>query len=107
MELLPAELRATLPPLYAQEKVKDKIVHIKFFTPWTNWTWYVTEGGVEDDDFLLFGYVKGFEEEWGYFSLNELQAIRGPAGLTIERDLFFTPKPFSKLKTKWNAEGTE
>ena len=33
MELLPQELRATLPKLYAQEKNKDPIVHVKFFTP--------------------------------------------------------------------------
>lgn len=104
MQLLPAELRAQLPALYAQEKVKDKIVYLKFFTPWTNWTWYVTEGGPDGDDFIFFGYVIGFEEEWGYFSLNEMQAIRGPGGLTIERDLHFQPTPFSKLKTKWSEK---
>jgi hypothetical protein len=107
MQLLTAELRAQLPPLYAQEKIKDKIVHLKFFTPWSNWTWYATEGGPEDEDFIFFGYVIGFEEEWGYFSLNEMQAIRGPGGLTIERDLHFPPTPFSKLKTKWNDKGEE
>lgn len=104
MQLLPPELRAQLPALYAQEKIEDKLVYAKFFTPWSNWTWYVTEGSPEDDDFLLFGYVIGFEEEWGYFSLNEMQALRGPGGLTIERDLHFEPTPFSKLKTKWNNE---
>ena len=44
MELLTAELRKRLPPLYAQEKNKDPIVHIKLFTPDSSWTWYVTEG---------------------------------------------------------------
>lgn len=107
MQLLTEELRAQLPALYAQEKVQDKIVHLKFFTPWSNWTWYVTEGGVEDEDFIFFGYVIGFEEEWGYFSLNELQSIRGPGGLTIERDLHFNPTPFSQLKTKWNANAAD
>ena len=33
MELLTAELRKCLPPLYSQEKNKDQVVHIKFFTP--------------------------------------------------------------------------
>ena len=59
MELLPRELRKCLPPLYSQEKTEDPIVHIKFFTPDSQWTWYVTEGSEDDDDFLFFGYVVG------------------------------------------------
>ena len=97
MQLLTDELRARLPALYAQENEKDPMVHAKFFTPWSNWTWFVTEGSQEDEDFIFFGYVIGFEKEWGYFSLNELQSARGPAGLTIERDLHFTPKRKSEL----------
>ena len=97
MQLLTDELRASLPALYAQENEKDPMVHAKFFTPWSNWTWFVTEGSQEDEDFIFFGYVIGFEKEWGYFSLNELQSARGPAGLTIERDLHFTPKRKSEI----------
>ena len=37
----------------------DPIVHTKFFTPDSNWTWYVTEGETEEDDFRFFGYVCG------------------------------------------------
>jgi hypothetical protein len=69
----------------------------KFFTPWTSWTWYITEGSPEDDDFIFFCYVIGQEREWGYSSLNELESIRGPGGLTIERDLHFNPKPRSEI----------
>ena len=64
MELLPAELRAVLPRLYAQEKIEDPVIHAKFFTPDSNWTWYVTGGETEEDDFRFFGYVCGMEEEW-------------------------------------------
>jgi hypothetical protein len=59
MKLLTPELRASLPPLYAQEKVADPVVHAKFFTPDSNWTWYVKEGEAEDDDFRFFGYGAG------------------------------------------------
>jgi Protein of unknown function (DUF2958) len=97
MELLTDELRAQLPTLYAQENEKDQIIHVKFFTPWTGWTWFVTEGSQEDEDFIFFGYVIGPEAEWGYFSLRELESVRGPAGLTIERDLYFTPKRKSEI----------
>jgi hypothetical protein len=40
---------------------------------------------------LFFGLVEGLETEWGYFSLSELQSIRGPGGIRIERDKFFDP----------------
>ncbi|PYP86009.1 MAG: hypothetical protein DMG65_19690 [Candidatus Angelobacter sp. Gp1-AA117] len=98
MELLPEALRTTLPPLYAQEKNKDPTVWIKFFTPDSSWTWYVTEGSEEEGDFLFFGYVVGLEEEWGYFALSELEQARGPLDMPIERDLYFTPRPFSTIR---------
>lgn len=98
MDLLPDELRASLPALYSQEHNKDPIVHAKFFTPDSNWTWFATEGSAQEDgDFIFFGYVCGFEEEWGYFSLHELQSARGPMKLPIERDLYFNAKPFSEV----------
>ena len=98
MQLLTLELRAQLPPLYSQEAIPDPIVHAKFFTPDSNWTWYVTEGEPDDDDFRFFGYVVGLEAEWGYFVLSELQSARGPIGLPIERDLYFEPRPFSTIR---------
>jgi hypothetical protein len=44
MELLPDKIKSTLPPLYSQEHVEDPIVHVKYFTPDSSWTWYATEG---------------------------------------------------------------
>ena len=55
MQLLTDELRQQLPPLYAQEHVADPVVHVKFFTPDSSWTWYATEGSPEGDDFIFFG----------------------------------------------------
>ena len=84
-------------------------MHARFFTPSSSWTWYVTEGSAQVDpdnadagegDFLFFGFVIGFEKEWGYFSLNEMESLRGPAGLAIERDLYFTTKPLSEVLKK-------
>ncbi len=65
MKLLTEELRRRLPPLYSQEKSRDPTVHCRFFTADSNWTWFATEGSEEDGDFRFFGYVIGFEEEWG------------------------------------------
>ena len=97
--LLTAELRGSIPPLYTQEQVSDPVVFVKFFTPDSSWTWLVTEGRVEGDDFLFFGYVIGLESEWGYFVLSELEAALRPLGLAIERDLLFEPKRFSEVRT--------
>src|SRR5689334_9673325 len=99
MELLPEELRAQLPPLYAQENEKDKMVYIKFFSLYMNWTWYVIEGEQEEEDFIFFGYVIGFEREWGYFALNELQSTKVLGSVpAVERDLYFKPKRISEIE---------
>ena len=95
MQLLTDELREQLPPLYSQENTKDPIVICKFFTPDSQWTWYALEFDGED---IFFGYIVGFEAEFGYFSLSELESVRGPWGLPIERDLYFKPAPLSEVR---------
>ena len=98
MDLLPWELRKTLPSLYSQESSSAPTVHAKLFTPDAGWTWFVTEGTEEEDgDWLLFGYVIGMEEEWGYFLLSEIAGVRGPLGLAVERDLWFEPAPINEV----------
>ena len=96
MELLNGERRAILPPLYAGEKAGLKAVApLKFFTPDAQWTWYPTEF---DGDDLMFGLVSGLDVEMGYFSLSELESVRGPLGLPIEGDQYYTPKTLGELK---------
>lgn len=79
-------------------------MHIKYFTPDSDWAWFVTEGEPDENDVRFFGYVCGFEEEWGYFLLSELQSARGPLRLPIERDLYFRPGPFSEVIERHRAE---
>jgi hypothetical protein len=98
MELLSVELRKTLPPLYSQESCPTPIVHVKLFTPDSSFTWFVTEGAEQEDgDWLLFGLVIGFEEEWGYSLLSEIAIARGALGLPVERDLWFKPGPIDQV----------
>ncbi|HBG26188.1 MAG: hypothetical protein A2Y10_04015 [Planctomycetes bacterium GWF2_41_51] len=95
MKLLTKEIREKLPPLYSQEgKGSKAVVHVKFFTPDSNWTWYATEFDGED---IFFGLVEGFEKELGYFSLKELESVRGTLGLPIERDLWWKPKTLEEI----------
>jgi hypothetical protein len=96
MELLPGEIRAALPPLYTNEKKgMAAIAPVKYFTPDANWTWYPTEFDGED---RFFGLVSGMEIELGYFSLTELEGVRGPLGLPVERDLYYEPQTLRKLQ---------
>ena len=81
MKLLTDELRARLPPLYSQEAEAEPMVYAKFFMPGTGWTWYVTEGSPQEEDFLFFGFVVGLESEFGYFLLSELESVRNQLGL--------------------------
>ena len=89
MKLLTDELRARLPPLYSQEAEAEPVVYAKFIMPGTRWTWYVTEGSEQEGDFLFFGFVVGLESEFGYFLLSELETVRRPLNLSVERDLTF------------------
>ena len=95
MNLLTKEIRKEIPLIGSQDQETDPIAHVKFFCPWNSWTWYATEFDGED---IFFGKVIGFETELGSFSLSELQNVIGPAGITIERDIHFSPKPLSECK---------
>ena len=93
--LLDQQSREALLPLYGGEALGLlAIAIVKFFTPDSNWTWYASEFDGEDQ---LFGLVSGFEVELGYFSLSELQSVRGPLGLLVERDLHYEPKTLKEL----------
>jgi Protein of unknown function (DUF2958) len=51
-----------------------------------------------DGEDVFFGWVMGFEQELGYFRLSELESVRGPLGLQIERDVHFPPTRLSEVK---------
>ena len=74
---------------------KDSIAQVKFFTPDSNWTWYSVE--YNPDAKLFYGLVDGFEKELGYWGLEELEEIKGPFGLKVERDKWFDPVPLRDL----------
>lgn len=86
------------------ESAKDVVV--KYFTPWARATWYISEGWpVNDDgeaqiismidpgaytyDWHLFGFCDLGDSqmaELGYVMLSDLQSLKGPFGLKVERD---------------------
>ncbi|QOY50920.1 DUF2958 domain-containing protein [Candidatus Sulfurimonas baltica] len=98
MQLMTKELEKIIPAMYSSEntKLENKIVYAKFFTPDANWTWWVLE--YDEEDRILFCMVHGLEKELGNVSLDELESVRGPLGLKIERDLHFTPTRYGDIK---------
>jgi len=98
MKLLTQANRKALPPLYAQEKKgNEAVAYVKFFTPDSNWSWYITEF---DGDDCLFCLVDGLELELGYASLNELTTVTGPLGLHVERDKYWEPKTLREIRAE-------
>ena len=70
----------------------DFIPVVKLFTPDAQCTWLLTELDPKDPD-LAFGLCDlglGFPE-LGTVSVAELESVRGPLGLAIERDRHFHP----------------
>ena len=126
MKMLTKAIRKAMPELYANEPddstTVDPQVICKFFTPWAGWTWYALEASAvvrdevdgaeygpvadhEGKDVVFWGWVCGHEEELGYFRLSELEGIRGPAGLRIERDMYFVSRPLSEVQERHHRMG--
>lgn len=89
MKLLTKEIIREFEKVGHQETtpIEDKICIVKFFNPAGDGTWYMTE--FEEQEGRFFGVVDmNGELEWGYSSLDEMQAIKGPLGIGIERDMY-------------------
>jgi hypothetical protein len=89
----------------------DPII-LKLFTPWGGCTWFIVSGTPLDaingeattvenaKDWHLFGFCDLGDArcaELGYVLLSELQSIRGPFGLKIERDIHFDDQSLRKI----------
>ena len=99
MQLLTKEILKRFKEVGSQEKDKDPIVIVKFFNPVGRGYWYATEYNAKDK--IFFGYVSLFgdhNDEWGTFSLEELESIMGWGNLGIERDLHCGEKRISEFE---------
>lgn len=98
MKLLTKELIERFAAVGSQETVKDPIVIAKFFNAAGPGTWYATE--YDPEERIFFGYVSIFgdwNDEWGSFSLDELESYKGNFGCGVERDLYYYEQPISEL----------
>ena len=111
MKLLPYSIRERLPALGKQDGMGGKAVaYAKCFSPDSSFTWYITEGSPMRDkdnfvvDYMLFGLVEGHCKELGFFMLSELESVRGPMGLPIERDLYWKPRTLEEIAPEMFTE---
>ena len=84
-------------PFYSTDGNPVKKVLVKFFNPAGIGTWYVFEAQKNEytNDWEFFGLVDLYEKELGYFTLKQLESIKLPFGLTIERDKYFGNKKYN------------
>ena len=99
-QLMTKELGVTIPALYANQNVKDYdsvLAPAKLFSPYSNWTWFITEWDRETGE--CFGLVQGFETELGYFWLDELAEVTVFGAVpAVERDLYWKPKTLGEIR---------
>ena len=98
MKLMTKQLEQRFARVGSQEEKKDPVIVARFFNPTGAGTWYATEYDPKTREF--FGYVSIFgdwNDEWGYFSLQELEEYKGRFNLGIERDLHFKEQPASQV----------
>ena len=92
MILIPDDIRAQLLANGAGRPGDDTMPVVKLFSPIGAATWLLTEMAADGD--TLFGLADlGMGcPELGTVGLAELEALRLPFGLRIERDLYFAPR---------------
>jgi len=100
-KMMTKELERKFQKTGRQEDVADPIVIAKYFNPYGRSTWFATEYDPVTRE--CFGFVVGELgpdcDEWGYFSLTELESVMVRVfgtGLPLERDLYFSPTPMSE-----------
>ena len=104
MKLLTKEILKETSELLEDDGRDDhkRNVTAKFFDPSGSFTWYLLEIDKDSKD-LCFGLVTSQYEpngELGYFRISELESIKGPFGLGVERDINFETTTLDELKEK-------
>ncbi len=95
MKLITKELEENFEkyPIGSQDGLGGRAkVIAKFFNPVGPGTWLITEANkLENGDYEMFGYCHlGDDEmaELGYVYLSQLEQLKLPLGLSVERDLY-------------------
>lgn len=96
MKLITKEIEEAIKntPYGSTEDVEldDKKVIARFFNPTGAGTWYVLENDDWENGRVVFGAATlGYGLELGSISIDELESLKLPLGLRIERDISVEP----------------
>ncbi len=110
---------ADLAFLESEDGTTTDEIAVKFFNPVGAATWYVTRGtplatvNGEPDyetenpaDWHMFGFANLGDPvcaELGYVLLSELEAYKGPLGIGIERDLYYSGGSLNEVMAETKA----
>ena len=97
MKLMTKAIQEQAEKQYDEGSDMEQKVVAKYFDPMGSWKWFLMNK--KKDDSYCWGIVKGHEVEMGSFSIDELENIKLPFGLGIERDTMFKPM---KAKDVWD-----
>lgn len=99
MKLITPALAQRFKEFEEEQKPSNPIFVAKFFNPVGSQTWYASTYDPKTN--TCYGYVTGMGfDEFGYFSIDELEALRLPYAARIERDEFFDVMSFELLKSQ-------
>lgn len=104
MQLLTAQLLRRFAQVGSQEGKPegDVIVVAKYFTPDGGFTFYATEYDPELREF--FGLVECLAIEFASVPLVQLERMRGPYGVAIERDLYWKEQSLREVRAEAQAK---
>jgi hypothetical protein len=98
MKLLTKKIKKDAKKQYKFGSDLTQMVVAKFFNPVGSGTWYLMN--MDEDEDYCWGIVDWMACEMGSFSMKELESVKLPLGLGIERDLYFEP---IKAETLWDS----
>lgn len=90
--LLRFKEESNIPLCEKNKKEYDPIIIAHFFHLEIDWNWFATEFDPEIG--IFFGFVHGFENEWGSFTLQEFEENG------VIRDINWNEKPSSVIFNK-------
>ena len=96
--LLKKELEQLIKNYNEQDGSKEFKAVVKLFNPTGIGTWYLSE--LNPDTNIAFGLSCLHEKELGDVSLDEMQELKLPLGLSIEKDRYFEMNKYTLEECK-------
>ena len=94
MSHIPTNFQYKIPKLYEQQDSDEMIAIAQYFVPLSDWKWIILE--YSNLQKLFYGYIEP-ENEYRYFTSDELLQTAYDYDIEIILDTNFIPKPLKEL----------